>query len=129
VNLRIGDLHGASLPDALADAARDRFDFEKSSDRKLSIVARILGRRDALNDPALAEAKRALAMNVLIRNVFQHNRGVVREDDVEKNGGPFTCNLGDRVLTVSVGGQLHRTLFDLEACIGAMVQVAHVLVP
>jgi hypothetical protein len=127
IKLDLDALHTAGLPDAVADAARDRFDREESE--KLPRVAKILGRTDVINVEALAGSKATIKANVLARNVLQHNAGIVRPYDLDANGGPFDCDTGERIVKVGLGEQLQRTVYDLATCVDAMTKVAHALVP
>jgi hypothetical protein len=122
-------LSGAALPEQLANAARVRFDFAVKSNEKLRVVAKMLKRTEAIRQPAIQAHVDKIRQNVVVRNVLQHNRGILRSTDLDELGvKELPSDLGSKIHYVPAGFRVHRTPFDLDDCVASMVALARELV-
>jgi hypothetical protein len=131
IDLRLdaGAVSAVALLEEVANAARVRFDFTVKSKEKLRVVAKMLKRTAAIRQPAIQVHVDTINQNVVARNVLQHNRGILRSDDLDELGAKeLPVDLGLKILYASAGFRIHRTPFDLDNCVASVVAVARELV-
>jgi hypothetical protein len=84
ISLRLNGLKSAKLTElrqSISEAARDSFSFRPYEDR-MDILRTLFDVRGC------SELQEGMKKHVGIRNVLQHNRGVIRESDLRKIGQP-----------------------------------------
>jgi len=126
VKLDLKGLTTETLEQEVLDAARRAFDFERS-DEKLKTISRTFGENLTAEEE---QSRQVIQENIAIRNVIQHNHGVVRQEDLKRAGvKSFTIDHGDRMETAGIGQRVTRTAFDLEIFANALKTVATALSP
>jgi hypothetical protein len=97
------------LRKSIANAASESFSF-KPYDQKIDILCKIFNTNDELPQ------KSFLKKHVEIRNIFQHNRGIVRQTDLDKMGeANFVISQEDQTKkTYSVGEMIILTLCEIQ---------------
>lgn len=116
---------GVSLETSLVIACREAFDF-KQADEKLRVVRTALG----VDLQGVQSEVRVIKENIIIRNMIQHNKGIIRDEDLRRLGAnSISCDEGNAVIQKVAGDRVQRTAYDLEACVTAMMTVSSVLVP
>lgn len=98
------------LPDVIFHDICDDFERE-NADKKISIVLKGLGKNSATLEPELS----IIRQEIIVRNLIQHNKGVIRDEDIEKNGKSFTKvdMTAGRIEKLSAGQRIQRDLSDI----------------
>lgn len=119
------DLRIPFTPDNLVESACKEFSFSSHDDRLNKIIK---GLRLTIPD----EVKKAVKKQVNIRNIFQHNGGVLRPEDIDKLqgcGGTSLLDNSQNSVLFNVGERLTITYWELERAKENFQNLANWLVP
>ena len=115
------------LINSIIEGAVRNFDFLPANE-KLTRVKKALSRSDDewhVGD----EYIKSIRINILIRNIMQHNLGIISEDDIKALGcGFFEEDYGDSIVKKSVGMKISRTPYDIEKLVDSMKEMANIIV-
>lgn len=126
LRLDVAGLDPAQLQEAVAEAASTRFDFGTVAKEKLKEVARML----KISLSVVENDVVCVRQNVVVRNVLQHNHGILRASDLAELGArSLPSDDGKQISDLAVGDRVRRTPFDVDNCAHAMLRLADVLVP
>lgn len=102
------DLFSHILDESDSDEIKD-FEFKKSAKDKIKILENLTGSNLDKQD------KKIIFKNVVIRNVVQHNMGIIRKRDLGFLGiNRITTDDGDRLLEFFEGDRIKISIYDLE---------------
>lgn len=117
-------ISSTNLEQVLIDASVESFDFE-TSQNKLHIIRKALN-VDLSN---VSNDVESIKKFITIRNIFQHNLGVVRTDDVVGLGfANISLDTGKSIRQFKVGDRLELSPFDIEAYADSIIAVSQALV-
>lgn len=120
------ELTEGNLGSSIVAAARKRFDDAVSVKKKARDVAKILG----VDLRPVENQLRRLADNIVVRNVLQHNHGILRQRDLEEAGADhIDFDEGDAIRPLRLGDRVFRSVYDINEFAHAMGDVAKTLVP
>lgn len=110
------------------ESALSSFNFEPA-DKRLDTIITALERKKTIPN----ELKKAIQKHITVRNVFQHNNGVLRTDDIKKwDKGATEITLLDKDAIPEqkkAGDALIITYWELEAVKQDFYQAASLLIP
>jgi len=113
-SLNVGDIDSSSISNmrkSIARAARERFSFDGYDDR-VRRVRKIFGLQGEDNSIGV------LKKHVEMRNIFQHNRGEVRDSDLARIGSAhFEIREESEVKTYKAGEEIVLTYTEVECLV------------
>ena len=117
-------ISSTNLELVLIDACLESFDFE-SSQNKLPIIKKALDADLSGVSDDIANIKKF----IIVRNICQHNLGIVRVDDITLLGlANISLDAGNSTRHFKVGDRLELSPFDIEACADSIIAIAQALV-
>ncbi len=109
------------------ESAVKNYDF-LNSDEKLSVIKKTFNVDNARWDASRNDLD-VIKENVLIRNIFQHNHGIIKAEDLQHLGKEyFEEDYGDSKKKKTVGMKIIRTPFDIENCVDSMIRAANMII-
>ncbi|MGZ3807845.1 MAG: hypothetical protein ACXVCE_07150 [Bacteriovorax sp.] len=114
------------LPDAIRRSLSDDFELQ-SAKEQIRIVVKGLKRKLEDLEPELSIVRQ----EIIVRNLIQHNKGYIRIDDIQENGGPISKvdTSADRTEKQLAGSRVQRDLHDLRKLASVMARISEKLVP
>lgn len=113
--LTVAELRGPNaIKHILAQAVRN-FDFEEASN-KLRIVRKIYN----VDLTDIQAAVRTVNKFILVRNIFEHRKGIASDRDITDAGGQLALEEG----TINVGERIQLSPYDIEAVSDSMIAIA-----
>ena len=121
VNINPEELSKDYLPDAIRIRSTQKFKFYPT-DKQLSIINKAL---EIVVDDLNPEIKK-IKQEINVRNLIQHNKGIIREEDIERNNGNFTHvhQTESRNEVFYVGDRINRDILDLRVLAGNFFSIA-----
>lgn len=114
------DIGDSSLAETIRSQIVESFEY-LSAEKKWDYLRRSL----ALEDPEIREKYQIIKREIIIRNLIQHNMGVVRPEDLKKAGvNCFTSDEGGSTTAFKENSRIRRGIFDLENLVYAMEMVS-----
>lgn len=109
----------------IEEIASNNFDF-LSADEKLKVIRKTL----SINLTAIQSDINLIRINVKVRNILQHNLGVVSSDDLSELGvSSIDVDEGNSIKSIIADQKITRTAFDIENLVTSLATVVKTLVP
>ena len=124
VKLNPTDLGIGDINTYVENSCVDAFDFENAQE-KLVIVRKALN----VDLTGVQNQVNEIKKFITIRNIFQHNLGVIRHDDITAIGSTsITLDEGDKITEYKVGDRIKISPFDIEICADSLIEVNNALI-
>jgi len=113
--------------DNVIDSAIKNYDF-LNSDEKLLVIKKTLSIDNTRWDASRNDLN-VIKENILIRNIFQHNHGIIKSEDLQHIGKEYLEeDYGNEKKKKIVGMKIKRTPFDIENCVDSMIKAANMII-